>query len=189
MNALIAIITSLISFVVTAIVWKLRKHNFEEQKDYFNEISQLTHESFTNQELIDEKTPWLSLKNKDELWINQPGLLWKEIGNQTASIIALTPNLDEEEIKKEIETKINTISERISKIESRFPEEAKLEKIASINDALLCERIDQLNKQIEILEKKSLTKWDVVIVVSAIIGGIAFVVGAMYGILKALNVI
>jgi hypothetical protein len=79
------------------------------------------------------------------------------------------------------------VSERIKKIEGRFPEEAQIEKIASINDALLAERIDQLSKQVQALELRTLSKWDVALTVGLIISGIIVVVGATYGVFKALG--
>lgn len=110
--------------------------------------------------------------------------LIKSIEQQIASRVAASPGLTKEEVQKEIDKQLSEVQERLSKIETRFPEEAKLEKIASINDALLSERIDQLAKQVENLEKKILSKWDVALTVSTIIAGITFVVGATYAIMK-----
>ncbi|MFX0194570.1 MAG: hypothetical protein ACFFCW_00485 [Candidatus Hodarchaeota archaeon] len=45
-------------------------------------------------------------------------------------------------------------------------------------------RINQLEKRIENLEKKTLSKWDVAIVVGTIIAGITFVVGVTCAIIK-----
>jgi len=90
-------------------------------------------------------------------------------------------------MQKEIEGQMHEVSDRIKKIEDRFPEESQIEKIASINDALLAERIDQLSKQVQALESRTLSKWDVAVTVGAIISGMIIVVGATYGVLKALG--
>jgi hypothetical protein len=106
--------------------------------------------------------------------------------NQIAMRVASSPGLSDEEVKSQFQTQLQEVGDRIAKIENRFPEESKIEKIASINDALLSERIDQLSKQLENIEKKILTKWDVAVLVSMMIGGIAFVVAATYSVLRLL---
>ena len=77
------------------------------------------------------------------------------------------------------------VKKRIKKIEDRFPEESQIEKIASINDALLAERIEQLSKQVQSIEARILSKWDVALTVGVIISGIIAVIVMTYGILKA----
>lgn len=84
----------------------------------------------------------------------------------------------------EIYGQLNQIQEQLFKVESRIPEKAEYEEIASINNVLLPERIDQLAKQVENLEKRILSKWDVALTVGTIIAGIAFVVGATYAVTK-----
>lgn len=106
------------------------------------------------------------------------------IERQILSRMATSPGTTKETVKQEVYRQFSELQERIMNIESRFPEEAKLEKIASINDALLSERIDQLSQQVENLEKRTLTKWDVALTVSTIIAGIVFVVGVTYAVMK-----
>ena len=79
------------------------------------------------------------------------------------------------------------LRERLQAIEKRFPDEASIDKIASINDALFAQRIDQLVDRLEKLEEKVLTKWDVAIIVSLVAAGIFTIVGATYAVLKALG--
>lgn len=104
-----------------------------------------------------------------------------------ARVEAALPLASRDEMQKEIKNHMEEVSERIKKIEDRFPEEAQIEMIASINDALLAERIDQLSKQVQALESRTLSKWDVALTVGVIISGIIIVVGATYGVLKALG--
>lgn len=115
--------------------------------------------------------------------------LAKRMEQQVLARVQSSPGVPREEIQKEVEVQLTEVQARIEKIENRFPEEAKLDKVASINDALLSERIDQLSKQVENLENKILSHWDVAVVVSAIIVGIIAIVGATYGVLKATGVI
>jgi hypothetical protein len=84
-----------------------------------------------------------------------------------------------EEIRKEAEEAVSVFRERLEQVERRFPEESTLEKIASINDAILATKVEQLQKSIEQLEDRILTKWDVatiVFMVIAAVGGLAGVV-------------
>jgi len=111
----------------------------------------------------------------------------KSIENQIVARIAANTTLSNEEVREELERELREIQQRVHKIEDRFPEDAKLEKIASINDALLSERIDQLAGQISALEKRILTHWDVAKIVSTIVGSICAVVVATYGIIQFLT--
>ncbi len=79
------------------------------------------------------------------------------------------------------------LKERLQAIENRFPDEASIDKIASINDALFAQRIDQLSERLDKIEEKILSKWDVATIVSIIASGIFAVVGATYAVLKALG--
>ena len=92
--------------------------------------------------------------------------------------------LSKNEIRVEIEERIEAFHKRLENIESRFPEKDSIDKIASINDALFAERIEQLQKKIETIEKSNLTKWDVALVVSMVVAGIFAIVGATYAVLS-----
>jgi hypothetical protein len=115
--------------------------------------------------------------------------LVRRMEEQILAQVQSSPRVSPEDVQKEVESQLAEVQERIEKIENRFPDEAKLDKVASINDALLSERIDQLSKQVENLENKMLSHWDVALVVSAIIAAIIAVVGATYGVLKVMGVI
>ena len=91
--------------------------------------------------------------------------------------------LNEELIKKLVDDELEKIGLRIKKIEDRFPDESKIEKIPSINDDILFEKIENLSSKIDAIENKILEKWDVALIVSKIIGGIFAVVAATYGVI------
>jgi type II secretory pathway pseudopilin PulG len=110
--------------------------------------------------------------------------LMARIEEQILAKMAASPPMTKEEVRHEVRRQFSELQARILKIESRFPEEAKLDKISSINDALLSERIDQLSQQVNNLEERILSKWDVALTVSTIIAGIALVVGATYAVMK-----
>jgi len=93
------------------------------------------------------------------------------------------PEWSKDDIRAEINSELNSLENRLRQIEDRFPEKADVDKIASINDAIFAERLEALTKRIEDIESKALSKWDVAIIVSTIIGGIFAVVGATYGVI------
>ena len=115
--------------------------------------------------------------------------LRERLEDQVQSQIQTSPRLTPEVVYDEVQSQFDEVSERLTKIEERFPDEKSIDKVASINDALLSERIDQLSKQVSNLEQKILTRWDVALTVSKIFTGIIFVVGATYSFLKAFQII
>tara|TARA_B100000508_G_C11432154_1_gene264006 strand:+ start:439 stop:951 length:513 start_codon:yes stop_codon:yes gene_type:complete len=106
---------------------------------------------------------------------------------QIADRIASRPGGDLVQVKEELTNELVEFRDRIAKIEGRFPPDADLDKVASINDALLSERIDQLTKRLEGVEARILSKWDVALVVSAILGGISAVVAATVAVVRFLG--
>jgi hypothetical protein len=57
-----------------------------------------------------------------------------------------------------------------------------LEKIASINDAILATKIEQLEKSLGLLDSRMVTKWDVATIVFAVIGAIGVIAGAIFAV-------
>jgi hypothetical protein len=80
------------------------------------------------------------------------------------------------------EEAVTALHKRLERVEQRFPEEATLEKIASINDAILATRIEQLEKSLGLLDSRMVTKWDVATVVFAVIGAIGVIAGAIFAV-------
>jgi len=68
-----------------------------------------------------------------------------------------------------MEEKTATLNERIEKIEERFPSSATLDKVASVNDAILATTVEELAKSIKRIEDKMINQWDVAKVVFQII--------------------
>lgn len=110
--------------------------------------------------------------------------LLKEVEQGIVQGVSDQPGLSREQVTGEVDEKMKGLRERLQAIENRFPDNASIDKIASINDALFAQRIDQLSDRIEKLEEKLLTKWDVAIIVSVVATGIFTVVGATFAVLK-----
>jgi Zn-dependent oligopeptidase len=113
--------------------------------------------------------------------------LLKDVEQGIVEVVATKMNLSGAEISREVESRMQDVRHRIEAIEERFPSNATIDKISSINDALFAQRIEQLTERIAKLEEKALNKWDVALTVSLVVGGIFAVVGATYGVLKALG--
>jgi hypothetical protein len=80
------------------------------------------------------------------------------------------------------EEAVTALHKRLERVEQRFPEEATLEKIASINDAILATKIEQLEKSLGLLDSRMVTKWDVATIVFAVIGAIGVIAGAIFAV-------
>lgn len=176
--ALLGLIASLVATVVSYVFGKQKKQHMAERAESRGEISvDLGLVKLTKFYGGGEPTP-----------IVTPELV-KRMEEQILAQVQSSPRVSREDIEKEVKSQLAEVQERIAKIENRFPDEATLDKVASINDALLSERIDQLSKQVENLENKMLSNWDVALVVSGIVAGIIAVVGATYGVLKIFGII
>lgn len=113
--------------------------------------------------------------NKDDLRENIESSILEKIKDN--------PEWSKDDIRAEINSELNALENRLRQVEERFPEKSDVDKIASINDAIFAERLEAITKRIEDIESKALSKWDVAIIVSTIIGGIFAVVGATYGVI------
>lgn len=89
----------------------------------------------------------------------------------------------------EVEEKMGDLTQRLQTLENRLPSDTLIDKITSINEALLALRTEQLSERIIKLENNQLTKWDVAITLSVLLGGILTIVGTTYSVLKAFSII
>lgn len=83
-------------------------------------------------------------------------------------------------VKDEVERAVASFQMRVEKIEERFPDATEIDKIASINDAVLATKIETIQRQIEKIEKRLdddlVTKWQVALIVFAILSAVGGVV-------------
>lgn len=92
-----------------------------------------------------------------------------------------------DEVENEVNRKIDELKKRVEEIEKRFPKKATLEKIASVNDAILSTNLEGLSESIKRIEEKMLTRWDVAKIVFEILAALAFLTGLIFGALKFLS--
>lgn len=110
-------------------------------------------------------------------------LMRLNVGEDVPSSLPRWPEGDipsKEEIEEEVQSEVTVLQERLERIEQRFPEESTVEKISSINDAILATRVEQLQRSLDNLESRLITKWDVVTVVFVVLGAVGVVAGAIF---------
>jgi len=59
-----------------------------------------------------------------------------------------------------------------------------LEKIASVNDAILATQLETLSASIKAIQNRMLTKWDIAKIVFAILSALGILVGIIFGIIN-----
>jgi hypothetical protein len=87
-----------------------------------------------------------------------------------------------EEMRQEVDGAVRAVQERLERIEERFPQQSTIDKISSVNDAILATKVEQLEKSIENLEARLLTKWDVATIVFAVMAAIGGVAGVIFAV-------
>lgn len=173
LGLLIGIISSLIAGLIAELFSKAQKKSLEQSREVFKKTQQeyrnkIVHDLATNIE--DTQTRDLILK---EFIVHLESSATNEIAE-----------LQKDSIQKEVEDRTSTLKERLESIEKRFPEESTLDKIASVNDAILGTKVEEIQKSIEMLESKLITKWDVAKIVFTIIGSLGALVGLTITIIK-----
>ncbi len=91
------------------------------------------------------------------------------------------------EAQKESDAKIEDLKKRISEIENRLPEQDTVDKIASVNDAILATQIESLSEKVKKLEEKLLSRWDIAKIVFQILAAVGALVGIVLTIITFLE--
>lgn len=91
------------------------------------------------------------------------------------------------DIEEQVNARVNELKKRIEGIEARFPKEATLEKIASVNDAILATQLEAISESINVMRDNMLTKWDVAKVVFSILAALGVIVAIIFALLNWLR--
>jgi len=172
-SALIGAIASIIAGLLASLMLRRRKKQVSNKKEKVrNTITKLGIDlGFVKAEI-----------SSNQLAPTQAQLA--SIEEQIVARLSERPDFNAAKLEDIIENELEQFRDRISKIEERFPPEAQLDKIASIDDAVFSLRIDQLAKHIDALESRLLSRWDVAVIVSSMIGGIFAIVAATYAVIS-----
>ncbi len=103
---------------------------------------------------------------------------------ETPSELVQSDEAITEKIKEKMDEKLNHLNDKISKIEERFPDQGTIDKVSSVNDAILATQIEAINKRLENIENKMLGRWDVAKIVFQIIAAFGAVIGAALAIIN-----
>lgn len=165
MEILIALIAALITYIFSyATKLFAQRRNIKRleltekmKKSYSQTVSKLSDNYLQD---IKKRIEQLKIEgSKSKNYIEEARASYE---NSIRNMIAHTSTYDtEKEIEVKIDTKLNDIQTRMNQIENRFPADSSLDKIASINDAILAKSIETISESIKNIEKKLLSKWDV----------------------------
>ncbi len=89
-------------------------------------------------------------------------------------------NVNLPEIDDKVSAALVPLKSRLEEIEKRFPNESTIDKIASVNDAILATKIEHITDELRRIEKESLSKWDVVVIVIEVLVAGATVLGLIF---------
>ena len=87
-------------------------------------------------------------------------------------------------IKEKMDEKLTHLNDKISKIEQRFPDQGTIDKVSSVNDAILATQIEAINKRLESIEQKMLSRWDVAKIGFQIIAAFGAIIGIALGVIN-----
>lgn len=169
------IVAGVIAFILSYLSGALKKRKKEKEAQ--------------QRELYNSKI-FASFFSKYKDWIPYSPIKFPEYFRPTyertlRNIITHSPTSSTEtEVENEVKEKFGEIDIRLKEIEKRFPEESTLEKIASINDAILATNIETLSESIKRIEDKLLTKWDVAKIIFQILGGLGILIGIIFAIIN-----
>ena len=174
----IAIVVSLIAGVFTALIAFIvsYKQRLERKKENTQqkELSEALHQS------LSEAFGDYYYTNYDLQFINPTDYL-TSIRNYLVHSPTLQTKTD---IEEQINAKVGELKKRIEAIEARFPQEAMLEKIASVNDAIMATRLEAMSDSIKVIHDRMLTKWDVAKTVFTILSILGVLIGLILGIIN-----
>jgi hypothetical protein len=112
----------------------------------------------------------------------------QDLGEQLRSAVAVEiasrATLSRGEIEQEVENQVTALRQTVARIQARLPEETTLDKIASINDAILATRLEAVEGSVKDLKDTALTRWDVAVTLFGVAGAIGTVLGILAAIVK-----
>lgn len=76
---------------------------------------------------------------------------------------------------------VDALKRRLAEVEARFPDQSTIDKVASVNDAILATKVEHLEAEVKRLETRiddMPTKWDIATIVFAVIASLGVLVGA-----------
>lgn len=179
----LAIFSGLLSIIVVIIfeiisIKKVKVKKIKKQKVYNNIDKILRTKNFykeINEIYTDKNDP------NTEIFYNHILSTYKNaLADSLSNLTVKKQNL---EIENKISSKIDQLSKRIQEIEKRFPKNSTLEKISSINDAVMATNVESLSESVKRIESKILTNWDIVKILFEIIAVLSVLMCIIFSII------
>jgi ABC-type multidrug transport system fused ATPase/permease subunit len=158
----IGILTIIVTLIINRRVYKAKTKSLARQKntDYFmSDLSEL-----------------LTLQDKGKI-----DEMVNEVINNLKRKSSIQPLGGIEEKER---SRVDELIKRIEAIESRFPKTSTLEKLSSVNDAILATQLETLSESIKTIKDRMLTKWDVAKTVFYILSALGILTGIIFGIIS-----
>jgi membrane protein YqaA with SNARE-associated domain len=108
----------------------------------------------------------------------------KVMANLMPAMTAHLVGMSKTEVQQEVNASTESLKQRIEQIEQRLPDRNVVDKIASVNEAVLATHVELLQEAVKRLEEKMLSKWDVAAVVFTVIAALGGLVGLTLTIIK-----
>jgi hypothetical protein len=183
---IISLIGAISSAIVSLILGLLSTISFSKKKKKEEELSKIYLDKFDEslQKIYEHDYEIIDIDESSKQINHEPAKPdshknWRLVLGQLAPTIN-----SESEIESKVKERIDEIKIRIDEIEKRFPKGATLDKISSVNDAILATNIESLSESIKRIEEKLLTKWDVAKIFFQIIAGLGIIIGLIFGIMN-----
>lgn len=178
--------TAILAYLLTNYFQKKAKQVEKKKRELLKDVYV---DSFSNKSarLFDKYIDVTKITPENKLIFYEFKNLWSKNLRNTLAHYTLPAYTTKEEVENVIEDKTRQLEKRLKNIEARFPEKATLDKLESINDAILGTQIDGLTESLQDLRGKMLTKWDVAKVVFAILSAIGVIIGIIFGIISFID--
>ncbi len=177
-----AIVAALVSYLAQQIAKRKKEEEAKIREIYSNKLYDLWNEY--------DKEIKSGLKDEDKVDYYEKNLKYLLLNYQKSwrNLLVHYPSypiyLARAEIETEAHKEFDELKKHVEEIENRFPKEATLEKIASVNDAILATKFEALSESIKRIEDKLLTKWDVAKVIFQILAALGVLIGVIFAILQ-----
>ena len=181
-NSFASILLGVISIILSVYVQRLSLQEKRIKEEKVKVAKKVISEAQVN--LIDKALADLPDEPKQR-YLNYLLLSQRDDGSFPEGLITIS-TFDSSEMSSKVENEIAPLKARLEKIENRFPKESTIEKIASVNDAVMATQIEHLIEEVKKLDEKILTKWDVAVVVFEIMAVIGVVGGIIIGVIQYL---
>lgn len=108
----------------------------------------------------------------------------EELQRRAEGMAAGLVNDDEPE---SLDLAVVDLDARLERVERRLPDPNDVDKVASVNEALLSKGLEDLRQVVAKLDERTLSKWDVATTVFAIFTAMGIVIAAIVGVAQMLN--